>query len=113
MDLPLDPEPCPIHILENGAARLIGTRMALEGVVQCWNAGQSPESLAQDFSLDLQQVYAVIAYYLRHRAVTDAYVQKCEEEWEDLSRRMREQFQQPSLAEYQRRWAERNAALSR
>ncbi len=113
MDLPLDPEPCPIHVLENGAARLIDTRMALEGVVQCWNAGQSPESLAQDFSLDLQQVYAVIAYYLRHRAVIDAYVRKCEEEGERLFAEIQARNPQPTYAELKRRLEERNATLSR
>jgi uncharacterized protein (DUF433 family) len=112
MDLPLDPEPCPIHVLENGAARLIGTRRALEGVVQCWNAGQSPESLAQDFSLDLQQVYATIAYYLRHRDLIDAYVREGEEEFERLRAEFEREFPPKVTAEeLKRRWAELHAPI--
>ena len=86
--------------------------MALEGVVQCWNAGQSPESLSRSFSLDLQQVYAVIAYYLRHRDVIDAYVQESEVEGERLRAEFEREYPPKVTAEeLKRRWAERHAPV--
>jgi uncharacterized protein (DUF433 family) len=75
MALTVEPQPIPLTITPEGMVRITGTRVPLETVVRAFYAGATPEEIAQDFpSVTLAQVYAVLAYYLAHRAEVDAYV---------------------------------------
>ena len=113
MKLCLHDDPAPFYIEENGAARVTGTRFPLEGILLTWNAGEAPESIARSFTpLDLEKVYSVIAYYLRHKAELDEYLEEEEREGAELERKMRAQ-QRPLSTETQRRLAERDALRSR
>jgi len=68
-------EPIPISKDADGVIRVAETRVTLESVVDLFNTGASPEEIAQDFPvLQLDDVYAVITYYLRHRKEVDAYL---------------------------------------
>ncbi|HET9226147.1 MAG TPA: DUF433 domain-containing protein, partial [Thermoanaerobaculia bacterium] len=68
-------EPIPLSTDANGVIRVAGTRVTLDTVVDTFMVGASPEEIAQDFPvLRLDDVYAVITYYLRHRAEVDAYL---------------------------------------
>jgi uncharacterized protein (DUF433 family) len=50
-----------------------GSRVTLDSVVQAFWAGETPESICQAYpSLNLEQVYGAIAYYLAHRDGVDA-----------------------------------------
>ena len=50
-----------------------GSRIALGSVVHAFWAGETPESICQAYpSLNLEQVYGAIAYYLAHRDGVDA-----------------------------------------
>jgi uncharacterized protein (DUF433 family) len=52
-----------------------GTRVSLASVVYAWKEGFSPESIREEFpSLELEQVYGAIAYYLAHQAEVDSYL---------------------------------------
>jgi uncharacterized protein (DUF433 family) len=52
-----------------------GTRVPLDLVVEAFNAGQSAEEIALGYpTLDLTDVYTVLAYYLHHREDVDANV---------------------------------------
>jgi uncharacterized protein (DUF433 family) len=67
-------ERVPLAYGERGVVLVEGTRVPLDTVVAAFNAGQSAEEIALGHStLDLAAVYAVLAYYLRHRAEVDAY----------------------------------------
>jgi uncharacterized protein (DUF433 family) len=67
--------PPPIRTDADGVARVGGTRVRLETVVNAFNGGSGAEEIVLQYpSLDLTDVYAVIAYYLWHRADIDAYV---------------------------------------
>ena len=69
-------EPIPLSTDAGGVIRIGGTRVTLDTVVDTFMTGASAEEIAQDFPvLDLDDVYAVITYYLRHRAEVDAYLQ--------------------------------------
>jgi uncharacterized protein (DUF433 family) len=79
----------PFYVEENGAARVVGTRFPIEFIIENWLAGESPEVIAQSFvPLDLEKVYAVVAYYLSHREELDAYLAELEENWERLKEEM-------------------------
>ena len=68
-------EPIPLSTDANGVIRVAGTRVTLDTVIDTFMTGASPEEIAQDFPvLRLDDVYAVITYYLRHRAEVDSYL---------------------------------------
>ena len=68
-------EPIPLSTDANGVIRVAGTRVTLETVVGAFETGATPEEIAQDFSvLRLDDIYAVITYYLRHRKEVEAYL---------------------------------------
>lgn len=70
----------PLKIEENGAIRVAGTRVLLEVVIHAFQHGETAESIVDSYpTLKLADVYAVIAYYLNHRAEVDAYLQQVEE----------------------------------
>ena len=70
-------EPVPLTTGDDGVTRVNGTRVTLDTVVSSFADGATPEEIAQDYSvLDLADVYAVIAYYLRHRNEVDEYLQR-------------------------------------
>jgi uncharacterized protein (DUF433 family) len=66
-------EPIPLSTDADGVIRVAGTRVTLDTVIDTFMTGASPEEIAQDFPvLRLDDVYAVITYYLRHRTEVDA-----------------------------------------
>lgn len=67
--------------------RIQGTRIGLEDVVYAFRQGWTPDDIAAHYrSLTLEQVYAVLAYYLRNRAQVDDYVARLEA-WQTERRR--------------------------
>jgi uncharacterized protein (DUF433 family) len=75
----------PLKMDEHGAIRVSGTRVTLVTVIARYHQGDSPESIHEGFDvLPLNDIYAVIAYYLAHRAELDAYLKRREEDAERL-----------------------------
>jgi uncharacterized protein (DUF433 family) len=75
MSLLLDPQPVPLTQVDGGVIRVGGTRVTLDTVVGAFLAGSTPEEIVLGYpSLSLEDVYATVAYYLRHRADVDAYL---------------------------------------
>lgn len=67
--------------------RIKGHRIGIEHLVRYYQEGYSPEQIADTFpGLALEVVYAVLAYYLRHRAEIDAYIARLESEAETARR---------------------------
>ena len=70
-------EPIPLLTDADGVIRVAGTRVTLDTLVDTFLTGASPEEIAQDFPvLRLDDVYAVVTYYLRHRTEVDAYLRE-------------------------------------
>jgi uncharacterized protein (DUF433 family) len=68
-------EPIPLSTDADGVVRVAGTRITLDTLVDTFMTGASPEEIAHDFPvLQLDDVYAVVTYYLRHRSEVDAYL---------------------------------------
>ncbi len=75
MPLIFDPETVPLALDAHGVARVGGTRVSLESLLALFLDGASPEAIHDSFDvLSLPDVYATLAYYLRHRAEVDAYL---------------------------------------
>ncbi|HEX3878085.1 MAG TPA: DUF433 domain-containing protein [Bryobacteraceae bacterium] len=64
----------------NGGFYVAGTRVSLDSIVYSFNAGDSPETIRQNFSsLSLEQVYGAITFYLAHKREVDANIRQGEE----------------------------------
>ena len=66
MQDPVTTEPVPLATDATGVIRVAGTRVTLDTLVAAFDAGATPEQIAQDYPLQLDDIYAVITYYLRH-----------------------------------------------
>ena len=64
--------------------RIGATRVTLESVVHACLDGESTEGIVERFpTLDLADVHATVAWFLRHRREVDSYIEECrrEQEW--------------------------------
>jgi uncharacterized protein (DUF433 family) len=70
---------------EGGVVRVGNTRISLALVVEQYENGMTPEDMIRAYdTLDLADVYAVIAYYLRHRDEVRDYLKRREAEADSL-----------------------------
>jgi uncharacterized protein (DUF433 family) len=68
-------EPVPLEADADGVVRVAGTRVTLDTVVAAFRQGATAEEIVYQYpSLDLADVYAVLAYYLQSQAQVDAYL---------------------------------------
>src|SRR6266481_7039233 len=84
-ELPLHTEVSPLRVDEGGVVRVGKGRISLDLVVEQYENGMTPEDLVRAYdTLVPADVYAVIAYYLRHRDEVRFYLKRREEEAEAL-----------------------------
>lgn len=84
-ELSLHAEAPPLRVDEGGAVRVGKSRVSLDLVVEQYENGMTPDDLVRAYdTLDLADVHAVIAYYLRHRDEVRAYLKRREEEAKTL-----------------------------
>ncbi len=77
MTLSITVEPMPLEVNADGVVRVGGTRVTLDTVVAAFNQGATPEEIVFQYpSLQLRDVYAAIAYYLRHQQDVGVYLQQ-------------------------------------
>ena len=70
-----------------GVFRVGNSRVLLELVLRAFKRGETPEGIVRSYrSLDLRDVYAVIARYLADSAPFDDYLRRCEEEADEIER---------------------------
>jgi uncharacterized protein (DUF433 family) len=93
-------DPVPLRIDESGTVRVGKTRVLIDLVVGGYQAGDSPEVIVEKYtSLQLADVYAVIAYYLRHQEEVDAYLQERERLAIEIRRKIEAHNSQDGLRE--------------
>jgi uncharacterized protein (DUF433 family) len=89
MLLEIHPDTAPIMINDDGVAFVGGTRVRLETIITAFRQGDSAEQIVDNFDvLTLADIYAVIAYYLRHRDEVNTYMQQHEAEANELRRKL-------------------------
>lgn len=70
-------ERIPVHTDVDGVIRIGGTRVTLDTIVGASEAGATAEEIVQRYpSVGPADVYAVIAYYLGHRAELAEYLDR-------------------------------------
>lgn len=83
--LPMEAVSPPLRVDEGGVVRVGATRISLDLIVEQYDNGMTPEDMVRAYdTLDLAEVHAAVAYYLRHRDEVRAYVKRREEEAEVL-----------------------------
>lgn len=83
MTLPLIDDRPPLRTDEDGVVRVGATRVTLDVVIEAFHEGLTAEEIQQQYpALDLHDVYAALAYYLRHRDEVTRYLVAQERERE-------------------------------
>jgi uncharacterized protein (DUF433 family) len=86
----LTPVAPPLNLAKGDTLRVRNTRIPLERVIYAFNHGRAPEEIVHKYpTLDLADVYAVIAYYLRHQDTVDEYVRRREMEADEIERQIK------------------------
>ena len=86
--LQVQSEKIPLEADENGVLRVSGTRVPLDAVVDLFDEGASPEGIMEQFdALRLDDVYAVITYYLRHHDDVQAHLAEEDRKSEETRKR--------------------------
>lgn len=85
----LQSESPPVREDADGALRVGNSRVLLELVIRAFQDGATPETIVQRYStLALPDVYAVIAYYLRHRGEIEDYLARREQKAREVQQRI-------------------------
>jgi uncharacterized protein (DUF433 family) len=93
MTLVIANKPLPLKVDNDGVARVGGTRVTLDTVVAAFTEGATPEEIVQQYpSLNLADVYSVIAYYLRQRTNVEAYLQQRQQVADEVRRENESRF---------------------
>jgi uncharacterized protein (DUF433 family) len=93
-------EPVPLREDDKGVIRVGGTRVTLDTVLTAHRKGSTPEQIAQDYSsLHTADVYAAIAYYLRHREEVEEYLHRRRQAAEAVRKEFQERFPAEGLRE--------------
>ena len=110
MRMEIVPDPVLMNVDERGMVRIAGTRITLDTIVGAYNRGDTPDEIAYGFpSLSLADVHAVIAYYLRHREVVDAYIGENHRKAQEMLREYEAKFgATPTRSELENRSRQRN-----
>ena len=91
-------EKIPLHKDEYGAVRIGGPRVALDVLMEAYDQGATPEQIVQKFGeLRLDDVYAVITYYLRHPEEVRSYLAERNREAQAFREKAEGQFSNRQL----------------
>lgn len=84
-------EPEPVPLVRDHAGRLMvpGTCISLDVLVAAFNRGKTPEAIHVGYeSVSLADVYAIIAYYLRHRGEVESYLAEQQRHGDEVQARI-------------------------
>ena len=97
MGMLIQSEAPPLREDTTGALRVGRSRVLVDLVIRAFQDGATPEAIAQRYpTATLADLYAVIAYYLRHQADLDAYLDAREQQAQEVRQRI--EHQQGDLA---------------
>lgn len=89
MTLRIDKLSVPLTADSHGVIRVGGTRVTLDTVVGAFQRGATAEEIVQSYSsLRLEDVYAVITFYLQNRPDVDAYLTEQRQKGDEIQRQI-------------------------
>jgi uncharacterized protein (DUF433 family) len=112
MEVVLQTEAPPLRHDSSGALRVGNSRVLLELVIRAFEDGATPETIVQQYpTTTLNDIYSVIAYYLRHRNEVENYLAERERKADEVQQRI--ESRQGDLTEVRNRLlARRRATVS-
>jgi len=109
-NIPIRTDPSPLRADAHGVIRVGDSQVLLDIVIREFNNGAEAEAIAHGFpTLNLADVYAVIAYCLRHRQEIAEYLQHRCDQAELLRREI--EAKQPARAELRSKLLARKAQM--
>jgi uncharacterized protein (DUF433 family) len=100
MSLSIRAELPPLRETEDGVVRIANTRIPLERVIESFWTGLTPEQIVQNFDvLRIEDVYAVINFYLHHRNEVDEYMAAVERDAVSIRDQIEKRFDQTGIRE--------------
>jgi uncharacterized protein (DUF433 family) len=106
MSFVIESETPPLRTDAAGAVRIGTSNVLLEIVIRAFQDGASPETIVQRYpTASLADVYAVVAYYLRHRPEVEDYLIQREERAAEVRERI--EREQGDLSEIRERLLKR------
>jgi uncharacterized protein (DUF433 family) len=85
MTLEVVAEPAPLKANEDGVILVGRTRVTLDTVVAVFQQGATAEEIVYRYpSLNLADVYATIAFYLKHQSEVEAYLQQRRQQAQEI-----------------------------
>lgn len=110
MTLVIKTDPVALRHDELGVVRVGDSQVVLDVVIGQFNNGADPDGIVRGFpTLNIADVYAAIAYYLRHRKDVDDYLNARRDEAERLRREI--EATQPGRAELRAKLLAKKAQL--
>ena len=89
MSLTVHADPVPLRAEENGTLRVGDSRISLDVLIEEYEKGASPTELVAAFdTLQLADVYAVLAYYHRHQDEIVEYLRRRKQEADEIRRKL-------------------------
>jgi uncharacterized protein (DUF433 family) len=93
MGLAIEAQPVPLYLDEDGVARVNGTRVTLDLIIEAFQHSVSAEEIALRYTtLNLADVYAVITYYLQNKQEVEAYLARRQKEKDAIRRENEKKF---------------------
>jgi uncharacterized protein (DUF433 family) len=94
-------EHIPLRTDVNGTIRVGNTRVTLSAVISCFDRGETSEAIVDNFNtLQLDDVYCVLGYFLRHEDEVRAYLKQEQEEGEVLRQSIEAKLPSSPLREH-------------
>ncbi len=91
-------DPIPLYMNRDGVLLISGTRVTFDTVVGAFTDGATPEEIVQQYpSLDLADIYAVLSYYLRHRAEVEVYLHRRQQQAQQVRQQNEARFPRPGI----------------
>ena len=82
-------KPVPTYVVQeaDGAWRVANSGVSLDCIAQAYWQGQTAEAILEDFpSLNLEQIYGAIAFYLHNRQEIDRSMRVLDALWDETRR---------------------------
>jgi uncharacterized protein (DUF433 family) len=109
MIMPIQAVAVPLFDDGQGGLRVDGTRVLLERIIHAFEDGATPEGIVQSYdTLPLDDVYAVLTWYLRNKAAVPEYLRQRAESAETIRKTI--EAGQPDRAELRARLLARRTA---
>jgi uncharacterized protein (DUF433 family) len=94
----IQPDPVPLRADKRGALQVGDSRLTLDALIHEFEDGADPDGIVNAYpTLSLANVFAVIAYYLRHQEEINDYLRKRQAEAAKLRQEI--ESRQPGRAE--------------